>query len=114
MLITSSGADVPKATTVNPITMSVTPSFRAKAAAPSVKAVAPTSISSKPTIKYSKLSSIYAVNPNYNYKINKKRFYSQIYFATILSTFCSHSLTYKGKMVEIYNILDHFAFYIIT
>jgi hypothetical protein len=58
MLIANSGAEVPKATTVRPITMSVTPSRRAIVAEPSVKPVAPTRMSTKPPIKYSKLISI--------------------------------------------------------
>ena len=50
-LITNSGADVPKATIVSPITKSEIRNFFATAAEPSVSALAPTRISANPPIK---------------------------------------------------------------
>ena len=47
-LIVSSGAEVPKATMVRPITRSLTPHLRAMAEAPSVRALAPTRMSTRP------------------------------------------------------------------
>ena len=52
MLITSSGAEVPKATIVRPITRSLTPQRRARSEAPSVSQLAPKSINASPTIRY--------------------------------------------------------------
>ena len=51
MLITSSGADVPNATTVRPTIRSETPQRLAMADAPSVSMLAPSIISARPTIK---------------------------------------------------------------
>lgn len=48
-LVTNSGNDVPKATTVKPITISVTLNRRAKPVAPSVNLSAPSNTSAIPT-----------------------------------------------------------------
>lgn len=50
MLITNSGAEVPNATIVNPITRSLTPHFFATDDAPSVRQLAPTKIKARPPI----------------------------------------------------------------
>ena len=50
-LITNSGADVPKATIVRPITRSLTPHFFATDEAPSVSPLAPSKMRTNPPIK---------------------------------------------------------------
>lgn len=50
--MTSSGAEVPNDTIVRPITSSLTPQRRAMADEPSVRALAPTSMSAKPPMRY--------------------------------------------------------------
>jgi hypothetical protein len=52
-LITSSGAEVPNATTVSPITRSVMPQLLASDEAPSVRKLAPPRISMVPPIRIS-------------------------------------------------------------
>ncbi len=57
-LMASSGAEVPKATTVSPTTRSDTPQRLASADAPSVRALAPTRISASPETRNSRLSNM--------------------------------------------------------
>ena len=60
MLMTSSGADVPKATTVNPMTSSDTPHRFAMLEAPSVNMLAPTNMNANPAIRNTMLSIIFS------------------------------------------------------
>ncbi len=59
-LITNSGADVPKATIVSPITISGTPQRRASADAPSVSIFAPPTINTSPANSINMLVTIYS------------------------------------------------------
>ena len=62
--MTSSGADVPKATTVSPTMRSEMPNRRAMAAEPSVSQLAPKSMSARPMMRYT-MSSIIVSGKEY-------------------------------------------------
>ena len=66
-LMTNSGADVPKATMVKPITKSEIRNFFATAAEPSVNALAPIRISANPPIKQIKSNMYFILNYTFSY-----------------------------------------------
>ena len=66
-LMTNSGADVPKATMVKPITKSEIRNFFATAAEPSVNALAPIRISANPPIKQIKSNMYFILNYTLSY-----------------------------------------------